>query len=272
MALASPSDLAPQREKKSRRKTTFVIALISLTLACSGFFALGVWQLYRLQWKLALIERVDSRIHAAPASLPAVTLWPTLSKQNDEYRHVVVEGHFLPLPSRRVKAVTELGPGYWQLSPFQTTDGHILFINRGYAPEEWQTTVVPTETRITGLLRFSEPGGGFLRQNDVKNLRWFSRDVQTLAASYNFNPAQVAPFFIDADAAADSPVISTHDGINLNPQTMHWPQGGLTVVSFPNNHLSYAFTWFALALMCMGALFWLVRDWRQPLTDTAATH
>lgn len=43
----------------------------------------------------------------------------------------------------------------------------------------------------------------------------------------------MAPFFIDADAAA-------------NPGGL--PVGGLTVVSFRNSHLSYALTWFGLAI------------------------
>jgi len=48
----------------------------------------------------------------------------------------------------------------------------------------------------------------------------------------------VAPFFIDADATP-------------NPGGL--PVGGLTVISFPNNHLVYALTWFTLALMLAGA-------------------
>jgi surfeit locus 1 family protein len=36
--------------------------------------------------------------------------------------------------------------------------------------------------------------------------------------------------------------------------------GGLTVISFPNNHLIYALTWFGLALMTGGAIFWTGRD------------
>jgi len=46
--------------------------------------------------------------------------------------------------------------------------------------------------------------------------------------------SEVAPFFIDADATA-------------NPGG--YPVGGLTVVDFSNNHLVYALTWFALAVL-----------------------
>jgi cytochrome oxidase assembly protein ShyY1 len=37
------------------------------------------------------------------------------------------------------------------------------------------------------------------------------------------------------------------------------PVGGLTVVSFPNNHLQYAITWFILAAMVAGAYIFLMR-------------
>ena len=33
----------------------------------------------------------------------------------------------------------------------------------------------------------------------------------------------------------------------------HAPAGGLTVIRFPNNHLGYLLTWYALALMVLVA-------------------
>ncbi|MDQ8037469.1 MAG: SURF1 family protein [Pedobacter sp.] len=256
--------------KKQGSKTALVVALAALVLACSGFSALGIWQLYRLQWKLALIERVETRIHATPVSPPAKSAWPTISKQDDEYRHVLLAGRYLGNHDSLVKAVTELGPGYWLLTPFQTTDGSIVLVNRGYVPENWQGDETPADTEVIGLLRLSESGGGFLRENDATNKRWYSRDVQAIATAQGLN--NVAPYFVDADAAPGSPAIKTHEGVNLTPGTISWPRGGLTIVSFPNNHLGYAFTWFVLALMCAGAAFWLLRDWRLRKVDNANIH
>jgi surfeit locus 1 family protein len=68
--------------------------------------------------------------------------------------------------------------------------------------------------------------------------RWYSRDVAAIAAAWDLQ--NVAPFFIDADAGS---------------QAAGGPIGGLTVVRFPNNHLIYALTWFALAFMLAGRLF-----------------
>ena len=92
---------------------------------------------------------------------------------------------------------------------------------------------------MTGLLRMSEPGGAFLRSNDPAADRWFSRDVAAIAASRGLD--KVAPYFIDAERA---------------PGESGLPVGGLTVIAFSNNHLVYALTWGALALMAaVGAIF-----------------
>ena len=90
---------------------------------------------------------------------------------------------------------------------------------------------VAGERAVSGLLRLTEPGGGFLRSNDPAARRWYSRDVAAIAAAARLAPP-VAPYFIDADATP-------------NPGGL--PLGGLTVVRFRNAHLSYALTWFALA-------------------------
>ena len=49
---------------------------------------------------------------------------------------------------------------------------------------------------MVGLLRMSEPGGGFLRSNDPAQQRWHSRDVAAIAQALQL--ARPAPFFVDA--------------------------------------------------------------------------
>ncbi|HWU84371.1 MAG TPA: SURF1 family cytochrome oxidase biogenesis protein, partial [Rhodocyclaceae bacterium] len=66
----------------------------------------------------------------------------------------------------------------------------------------------------------------------------------------------VAPYFIDADAAAAS------NGSG-QPATPSEPIGGLTVISFYNHHLVYAFTWYTLALMVAAAAAYLIREERK---------
>jgi surfeit locus 1 family protein len=204
------------------------------TLACAG---LGTWQLQRRVWKLDLIARVEARIHAPPRPLPLQAEWPRINPGAHEYRRVRAEGVFLHQRETLVQAVTTQGAGYWVMTPFRTTAGMFL-VNRGFVPPERRDPSTrragqePGTAIVTGLLRMSEPGGGFLRDNDPAQGRWYSRDVREIARARGIGAA--APFFVDADATA-------------NPGG--YPVGGLTVVSFRNPHLIYAATWFSLAAL-----------------------
>lgn len=227
-----------------------LIAWSALSLAgIAIFLALGVWQVERRAWKLDLIAKVDRRIHAAPAAMPGRQEWPSVNARDDAYRHVRVRGRFIAHKDTLVKAVTELGGGFWVLTPLRTDAGVIVLVNRGFVPADRRDDIglPPGEVDVSGLLRVTEPGGAFLRSNDPAADRWFSRDVQAIARAHDLR--HVAPFFIDADAAG----AAVPEG----------PVGGLTVVSFPNNHLVYALTWFGLAAMLAGWTCTLARqEWR----------
>jgi len=218
-----------------------------LTVCCIAFAllfgGLGVWQLDRLAWKLDLIERVNARVHAAPVAPPAPGA--AVTRQDHEYMRVAATGVLLNDRETLVQAVTDLGPGWWVITPLQTASGVIL-INRGFVPTERRdpaTRQAPDgPMTVTGLLRMTEPHGGFLRANDPAAGRWYSRDVAAIAAARQLTAA--APYFIDADAT---------------PNPGGYPAGGLTVIAFRNSHLVYALTWFALSAL---SLFGLAVLWR----------
>nr|WP_246570955.1 SURF1 family protein [Bradyrhizobium liaoningense] len=217
-----------------------VLSLVAFVI----LIALGVWQVERRAWKLALIDRVEQRVHAPAQPIPSPAAWPAVSAASDEYRHVSLSGHLLHDGETLVQAVTEEGPGYWVLTPLQRDDGTLVLINRGFVPSERRDASTRRDgnpegrVEITGLLRITEPRGGFLRNNVPQHNRWYSRDVAAIAAARGLR--EVAPFFVDADAGS---------------QIAGGPIGGLTVIRFPNNHLIYALTWFALAFMLAGRLF-----------------
>lgn len=240
-ALATVSP--PGDDASAARRPRSLAALTSIGLAALVFFgvflALGVWQIERRAWKLDLIERVDARIHAAPAAAPGPADWPEISAATDEYRRVMAAGTFLSEKITLTQAVTEQGAGFWVLAPLRTTQGFTVLVNRGFVPAEKRgeaEALTPSgRVSVTGLLRITEPGGGFLRANDPAADRWTSRDVGAIASARGLEDA--APYFIDADATP-------------NPGGL--PVGGLTVVAFRNSHLVYALTWFALAAMVAG--------------------
>lgn len=248
--------------------TRLALAVFALA-AFAAFVALGTWQLHRLQWKLALIERVEQRVHAAPSPAPGPARWPQVSAESDEYRRVRVAGTFLHELTALVQATTELGSGYWLLTPLRGTDGSVVLVNRGFIPaaaaaqvrDELRSAALNQSARdtsvVTGLLRISEPGGGFLRKNDPAADRWYSRDVHAIATARGLT--DVAPYFVDAGAGGEPPTENEAAGLSVRPV------GGLTVISFQNSHLVYALTWYALALMVAWAAWWVARGERRLL-------
>lgn len=229
-----------------------VVALIAAVLF-GTFLALGSWQVLRLQWKLELIERVAARVHAAPVPAPGPAQWASVTAATHEYRHVQADGVFDYGAGAAVQAVTELGRGFWVMTPLRRPDGSIVLVNRGFIAETARASAVQPGAAgvvtVTGLLRVSEPGGGFLRDNAPHQDRWHSRDVAAIGAARQLAP--LAPYFLDADGGPA--------GAQRPPGT---PVGGLTVIAFHNNHLVYALTWYALAAMVAGAFVWFRRAGR----------
>lgn len=260
-------------EQRQRSRTLRISLAILAGLMFAGFFALGTWQVYRLQWKLALIERVDQRVHAPAIAAPAVAQWPLVSAATDEYRHVRITGMYLPGSDTLTLASLDRGIGYWVLTPLCTADGGIVMVNRGFVPAGaggWRAQPAPPKAQadacgalaesssemvtVSGLLRMSEIASS-LRKNEPARNYWYTRDTKAIAAARGL-PA-VAPYFIDADAAT-----AGASSLPVPGETAQ-PVGGLTVVSFVNNHLVYALTWYGLALMVVAAAVWVVRDARK---------
>ena len=225
----------PARRAEARGSVWTVVFAVALLVAFVGFIALGVWQWQRMGWKDALIERVEARVHADPVPPPPRSRWAAITAESDEYRRVRLSGRFLPGPETRTQAVTALGAGWWAIAPMRTTDGDIVLVNRGFVPTGEDASPPPVgAVAIEGLLRISEPKGGFLRRNDPAQDRWHSRDVSAIARARGLDAGSVAPFFVDAARDAGG---------------QGWPRGGLTVVTFRDHHLSYALTWFGMALL-----------------------
>jgi surfeit locus 1 family protein len=232
------------RARRGLARFAFATALGLFALVFAG---LGTWQLERRSWKLDLIARVEARIHAAPVAAPGPDAWSGIGVATDEYRRVALQGRYLDAPETLTMAVTERGPGFWVMAPFRSDQGFTVLVNRGFVPEgqrgaSERRVAGAGDTKVVGLLRLSEPGGGFLRNNDLAAGRWYSRDVAAIASVRGL--AQVAPYFIDVDVATEPGPL---------------PQGGMTQVSFRNTHLIYALTWFCLALMSAGAAIFLIR-------------
>jgi surfeit locus 1 family protein len=240
-----------EADARPRRRITLVILAALAAVLMAGFLSLGMWQMHRLGWKQDLIARVEARLSAPAMPIPPPDAWATITPEQDEYRKVTVTGQFDHTAETLVQAVTERGAGFWVMTPLRAANATYL-INRGFVPTDHSDPDTRRDGQpagqvsVTGLIRLSEPNGGFLRDNDPAQGRWYSRDVTAISARLGL---KTAPFFVDA--AQTSPFVGAY------------PIGGLTVVAFRNTHLSYALTWFCLAIGTAAAAFLVGRhEWR----------
>jgi surfeit locus 1 family protein len=210
---------------------------IAAAISIAILIGLGVWQLQRLKWKLALIAEMTSHMTAAPIA-PDQAL--KLSADAVQYRRVALTGRFENAKEAYVFTTgPDGGPVYHVLSPFLTDGGRVFMVDRGFVPQEKRDPAtrkaVTGETRLMGIWRVPDPPGWFTPAPDLAHRIWYARDLGGIAAADHLQLA--APVVIEADAA---------------PNPGGWPKGGQTVVDLPNNHLSYAVTWFGLAAGLFG--------------------
>jgi surfeit locus 1 family protein len=214
----------------------FTALMLPLFLGC---LALGVWQLERLQWKLALIAQVNRNLHAPPISAERAL---AMGAQAAQYRRVTLTGHFNNSKEAYVFATDASGaPAYHVITPFTLNDGRTLLVDRGIVPQALRDPRTRPagardgEVRIDGVWRIPDAPGLFTPAPNVTKRIWYARDVAGIAKAEHIGLA--APAIIEADAV---------------PNPGGWPKGGQTVVTFRNEHLQYAITWFALAAVVLG--------------------
>lgn len=248
----------------ARRSRWMFWSFVSFMLALMVLFTtLGIWQVERLAEKEKLIADVASRMTLAPEQLPPLSEWPAFDAEAWNYRPVTASGTFHP--SETVLVFTSLadqrgkfsGPGYWVMTPLELAAGGTVFINRGFVPQDSAGAfaaggaVEPGLVSLSGIARASEEIGSFTPAPDAaKRVEWV-RNTGRLVALAGPVPQPVAPIYIDLPASGDGAL----------------PQGGETMVSFPNSHLGYAITWFGFATLVPFLLLFWVRRQRPSATD-----
>ncbi len=200
---------------------------------------LGVWQLQRLEWKLDLIAKIETRTDAAPVAFED-GLGIMLAGEDAEYLPVRLEGVFDHDNEIHLYANYEGAQGYFVITPLMREDAPAVLINRGFVPSAYKdpstrpTGLIEGPVAIEGLFRISGDAGAFTPDDQPEDNIWFTRDAARMAAHLG---VAAAPAFVDSDGAE-----------NLGG----WPQGGVTRIEFRNSHLGYAITWFGLAAALLG--------------------
>lgn len=223
-------------------------------------FSLGVWQCYRLIWKLDLIDHLKGRL-----SQEAVPLPDDLSSESLEpleYCRVTVTGEFLHKrefvisprgrfdPAKKTSASVgsmlsenEMSShGGHLITPFRLkSNGKVILINRGWIPtflfdpdSHLKTNPMGTVT-LEAIVRKTEKRPQFVGQNVPEQGVWYYRDLEQIAEHHGTEPVWL-------DAAFETTVPGG-------------PIGGQTNINVRNEHMNYLTTWFTLTLVTM--LMWI---------------
>ena len=196
--------------------------------ALALLLGLGVWQVQRLRWKQGVLARI-----AAAEQAPAAPL----TEPPEPYAKVVVAGRPRPDLAVLYGAQGHETPsgdriGAQLIEPLERDGDVPVLVDLGWVP----STPVPflpnaaTSTELTGYVRPPDRPGWFSAVDDPTHRRVYTLDPAAIAAIVGL--PRVAPFVVVA--LGEAPPAGYPD------PARHLPRP-------PNDHLSYAITWFGLA-------------------------
>lgn len=216
-----------------RMITPLLFGLIGVTI----LIGLGVWQLQRLAWKETMLTEIEARIGAAATALPAAP-----DPKADRFLPVTVAGSFTGEELEVLSSRKEIGAGYRVIAVLQTTDGRRVLVDRGFVREaDHRIPRTARDVEVTGNLHWPSEVDSFTPPPDQARNLWFARDVPAMAAA------------LDTETTFIIARTPTGDGIEPLP---------VDSSAIPNDHLSYAITWFLLAVVWLGMtvlLLWRIR-------------
>ncbi len=201
-----------------------------MTLAMlSVLLSLGTWQVRRLHWKEAILAQLAHAEAAPPIALPATP---------EPYTKVAVTGHLrADLSAQYAVEVrdTRDGPqmGTFLVQPLERPDGPPLLVERGWVPQKRSAPIaLPAgETTVVGYIHEAETPGLFSARDDPAARIFYTLDPAAIGAALGL--PHVAPFVLIALGPAPAEL---------------WPDPAQHLPQPPNNHLSYAITWYGLAV------------------------
>ncbi|PIC41541.1 hypothetical protein B9Z55_008924 [Caenorhabditis nigoni] len=235
------------KTKKSKKIEWSTGSILMLGLPAFAF-SLGVWQIYRLIWKLDLIEHFKSRLSQEAIELPDDLSSSSLEPL--EYCRVRVTGEFLHQkefiisprgrfdPAKKTSASVgsmlsenEMSShGGHLITPFRLKNtGKVILINRGWLPtfyfdpESHAKTNPQGTVTLEAIVRKTEQRPQFVGQNVPEQGVWYYRDLEQMAKWHGTEPVWL-------DAAYETTVPGG-------------PIGGQTNINVRNEHMNYLTTW-----------------------------
>ena len=197
-----------------------------------------------MQWKNDLIASFESRAAAAAIAVPAADA----GLDDVEFRRLALVGTFQHDKEVFLTGRTYEGnAGFHIVTPFQLDDGRVILINRGWVsegyrdPEKRKFSLIKDNIVLKGIIRYPQKKGYFVPENDGKQGFWF-----TIKPSQIFNFLElrfdnfITSYYIDA--LRQGKKLTLPIGVSGNPKLR-------------NQHLSYAITWYGLALSLLFVYF-----------------
>jgi len=193
---------------------------------------LGTWQVERLHWKQALLARIALAEAAPPIQLPA---------DPQPFTKVAATGHLRNDLSALYGAEvhdTSSGPqlGSRLIVPLERQGADPLLVDRGWVPSTRRQPIsLPGgEVTVEGYVRPGDRPGFFAARDDPAERLFYTLDPAAIGMALGLR--RVAPFVLVAMGP---------------PPPEHWPAPAHHLPRPPNNHLSYAITWYGLAFSLM---------------------
>jgi len=201
-----------------------------MTLVMLGLLiGLGTWQVKRLAWKEGILRQIDQSERAPAMPLPA---------DPAPFAKVRVEGRFRPDLAAFYGAEVRDTPGGPQLGtqlimPLERAGAPPLLVDRGWVPTSRSEPIVTSAgpVDVTGFIRLPDKPGLFSASDD-----------RTMREFYTLNPAAIG-------AALGLAEVAPYTLVALGtPTPASYPIPAEALPRPPNNHLSYAITWYGLAV------------------------
>ncbi|KAJ5738361.1 hypothetical protein N7493_001516 [Penicillium malachiteum] len=227
--------------------------LIILALIPIISFALGSWQVQRLDWKTKLIAKFEDRLVRPPLPLPP-RIDPDAIAEFD-YRRVYATGIL-----RHDKEML-VGPRMWEgedgfmvVTPLERPDGQsTVLVNRGWISKKMMDQkdrilgLPQGEITVEGLLREPWKKNMFTPENKPQQGKFYFPDIEQMAELSGSQPV-----WIESTMVPD--LLESYDR-----QAKGIPIGRAAEVNLRNNHAQYIFTWYGLSLATSVMLWMLVR-------------
>lgn len=221
----------------SARANQLLISLFALA-GIAVLVGLGTWQLQRLSWKEALVERIAARLQQQPVAL-ATALEQQADGEDVDFLRVKLRGVYDHGKGQYFYALNKGEFGWRLLTPLTPGSGPPILIDRGFLPNPQKPVAAPPSqgpVDVVGALRLDYmPKEMFTPNNSANANSWYWFDVAALRKATAM--PELRPMIVQLDTP-------DHAG--------QWPVATALSPNLPNKHFGYALTWFGLAITLLG--------------------